>query len=132
MVMVRQVEKNGSRVQMWLSICAMLITIGGWVVPFGYNQLIEKGREMEKREQDRRTIEALTNELNTRKQQSPAAAPATAPADTETVTEKPKPKARQWAKGKGKKVTGQADKLPLMAIPTNASVGIKSAERERN
>lgn len=49
--MVRKVEENGSRVQMWLSIGAMVVTVALVFVPWLKNELVDSGRRQAQFEQ---------------------------------------------------------------------------------
>lgn len=49
--MVKQVENNGSRVQLWVSIGAMVVTVALVFVPWLKNELVDSGRRQAQFEQ---------------------------------------------------------------------------------
>jgi hypothetical protein len=104
--MARKIENNISRVQLWLQIAMTVFTIACVVFPWTYNQLVEKGREQERLERMKKTIEELIEKKNL--VEVPAQA---APSEQETITPKPKPRKPSQAKSNRSRLNGRADEL---------------------
>lgn len=127
--MVRKVENNSQRVTLWLAIASMVVTIGMNIVPWGYNQLIEKGREQER-------IQTLIDELKQFKNPAKESeAPKTEPAVEQEAEAPPPKKPRQPHRTRGNrnkpKVNGQ-DSLRATPNSLRGNVILPTHTRQEN